>query len=236
MPERSPWKLREADDLPAAGVHLRHLERDLVRLRARVQEQDAVERRRKSPTSRSSSASTGSESIHEFRWTTSSSAERTAAAMRGWLWPSVEQICPDVKSRIFASARRLDPRALRRAIGSGEGPRVADEEALALVHGARIRCRRGEHLHPRPRHRARRAGPRDPGRALPGDPSSPSGRPTRTAASPTSAARSLFPTSTASSSTRARPSSAVEVEVELGEGTTTSPAPLPYSCAIYRGS
>jgi hypothetical protein len=52
----------------------------------------------RSETSRSASASTGSESIHELRWTTSSTAWRIAAAIRGWLWPSVEQIWPEVKS------------------------------------------------------------------------------------------------------------------------------------------
>jgi hypothetical protein len=52
------------------------------------------------PASRSPSARTGSESIHEFRWTTSSSDPRIAAPIRGWLWPIVEQIWPDVKSRM----------------------------------------------------------------------------------------------------------------------------------------
>ncbi len=73
----------------------------------------------KSPTSRSPSASTGSESIHEFRWTTSSSAERTAAAMRGWLCPSVEQICPEVKSRMRLPLAVSTQAPSARAIGSG---------------------------------------------------------------------------------------------------------------------
>ena len=73
----------------------------------------------KSPTSRSPSARTGSESIHEFRWTTSSSAERTAAAMRGWLCPRVEQIWPDVKSRIRLPEAVSTHAPSARAIGSG---------------------------------------------------------------------------------------------------------------------
>jgi hypothetical protein len=50
--------------------------------------------------SRSPSARTGSDSIHEFRCTTSSSDARIAAAIRGWLCPTVEQIWPEVKSRM----------------------------------------------------------------------------------------------------------------------------------------
>ena len=47
---------------------------------------------------RSASASTGSDSIRESRWTTVSSASRTAAITRGCRWPRVEQICPEEKS------------------------------------------------------------------------------------------------------------------------------------------
>jgi len=54
----------------------------------------------KRPASRSASASTGSESIHEFRCETVSRLSLMACAIRGWLWPRVEQIWPDVKSRI----------------------------------------------------------------------------------------------------------------------------------------
>jgi hypothetical protein len=52
------------------------------------------------PARRSPSARTGSDSIHEFRWMTSSSDARIAAAIRGWLCPMVEQIWPEVKSRM----------------------------------------------------------------------------------------------------------------------------------------
>ena len=38
--------------------------------------------------------------IHELRWMTSRSERSIASTMRGWLWPSVELICPEVKSRI----------------------------------------------------------------------------------------------------------------------------------------
>src|SRR5581483_7034533 len=48
--------------------------------------------------SRSASASTGSDSIHELRCTTSSSERRIASEIRGWLCPIVEQIWPEVKS------------------------------------------------------------------------------------------------------------------------------------------
>ena len=50
-------------------------------------------------SSRSASASTGSESIHELRCTTSRHAASIAATTRGWLCPTVAQICPAVKSR-----------------------------------------------------------------------------------------------------------------------------------------
>src|SRR5579875_3567566 len=51
-------------------------------------------------TSRSASSSTGCESIQELRWMTVSRDCCTASTMRGWLCPFVEQIWPEVKSRI----------------------------------------------------------------------------------------------------------------------------------------
>jgi hypothetical protein len=63
------------------------------------------------------SSSTGGESIHEFRCTTSSSARRTASATCGWLWPTVAQIWPAVKSRIrrpsAVSTKEPDARTIR---------------------------------------------------------------------------------------------------------------------------
>jgi len=50
-------------------------------------------------TSRSASASTGSDSIQELRCTTSRQAASIAAITRGWLCPTVAQICPAAKSR-----------------------------------------------------------------------------------------------------------------------------------------
>jgi len=50
------------------------------------------------PTRRSASASTGSDSIQELRWSTSRQAASIAATTRGWLCPTVAQIWPAVKS------------------------------------------------------------------------------------------------------------------------------------------
>ena len=176
-----------------------------------------VERRREEPDEPLPSASTGSESIHEFRWTTSSSAERTAAAMRGWLWPSVEQICPDVKSRIRLPEAVSTHAPSARAIGSGaRSPRIGSGSARARP--------RGKNTMP-PWSPSRRTSstpsaasrPRRPGRALPRRPPPLRARDGRGRPHPDSAASSFRPTSTSSSSTPA-PLPGVEVEVELGEG------------------
>jgi len=52
-----------------------------------------------SAATRSASASTGSDSMPELRWTAAPRARWTASTMRGWLWPIVAQIWPEVKSR-----------------------------------------------------------------------------------------------------------------------------------------
>jgi hypothetical protein len=55
-------------------------------------------------TSEPASSSTGGDSIQALRWITSSQARRIASITRGWLWPTVAQIWPAVKS----STRRPD--------------------------------------------------------------------------------------------------------------------------------
>ena len=63
--------------------------------------ESSITRRRGSgsvPTRRSASASTGSDSIHELRCSTSRQAASIAATTRGWLCPTVAQIWPAVKS------------------------------------------------------------------------------------------------------------------------------------------
>jgi hypothetical protein len=63
--------------------------------------------------SASARSSTGGESIQEFRWMTSSSECRMASVTRGWLWPTVAQIWPAVKSstRLPPAVSSQEPRA-----------------------------------------------------------------------------------------------------------------------------
>ena len=67
-------------------------------------------------------SSTGGESIHELRWITLSSERWIAATTRGWLWPTVAQIWPAVKSstRLPPAVSSHDPRA--RTTGSAVKP------------------------------------------------------------------------------------------------------------------
>ena len=100
IPERSPWKERVRPTTSHRPLTI------LASLSATSFASEPVFRSitrsspGTSPASRSPSASTGSASIHEFRCETVSRLARIASPMRGWLCPSVEQIWPDVKSRI----------------------------------------------------------------------------------------------------------------------------------------
>ena len=93
IPDRSPWKLRVSPTISQRPVCI------FASLSATSFASDPVFRSitrssgaGTSPASRAASASTGSESIHELRCETVSRLSRIAAAIRGWLWPSVEQI------------------------------------------------------------------------------------------------------------------------------------------------
>ena len=130
---------RQADDLEAARVQLRELQGDLVRLGARAEEHRSLEGRRQEPASRSARPRTGSESIQEFRWTTSRAphpARRRCVDGCGRAWSNL----PGREIEDPPAVGGLDPGALRACDGEGrEVADVADEEALTLVvHGASL--------------------------------------------------------------------------------------------------
>src|SRR5581483_1778316 len=123
MPDRRPWKLRVSPTTSNRPVC------SFASLSATSFASEPVLRRieRSSgagtrPARRSASASTGSESIHELRCTTSSSDRLIASLIRGWLCPIVEQIWPDVKSRTRLPSAVSTQAPSARATTKGENP------------------------------------------------------------------------------------------------------------------
>jgi len=94
------------------------------------------------PTRRSASASTGSDSIHELRCSTSRQAASIAAIARRWLCPTVAQICGEIEHPLPVHRFHERPRRARHD-PLHEIASVADQQARTVVHaGGRPRRHR----------------------------------------------------------------------------------------------